>query len=123
MKIIKKRRKFVVGKKRDITLTDVGHIFLNDNENITLKSSKKKEYDICKKNWGYYGTPSLNKRLMKYGFLGALTKNTIYKTYGLMIVEKNKKKKFLKYLKNQDMILICWLTNSNLEKIKKIFKK
>ena len=36
------------------------------------------------------GTPSLNKRLMKYGFLSY--KNTIYKTYGLMIVEKNKKK-------------------------------
>ena len=40
-----------------------------------------------------------------------------------MIVEKSKKKLFLKYLKNQDMILICWLTNINLEKIKKIFKK
>lgn len=123
MKVIKKKRKFVVGKKRDITLVDVGHIFLNNNENITLKSSKKKEYDICKKNWGYYGAPSLNKRLTKFGFLGALTKNTIYKTYGLMIVEKNKKKLFLKYLKNQDMILICWLTNINLEKIKKLFKK
>ena len=39
----------------------------------------------------------------------------------MMIVEKNKKKKFFKYLKSQDMVLITWLTKKKLEKIKKIF--
>ena len=123
MKVIKNNRKFVVGKRKNIILTDVGSIFLKDDENITLKNSKKKEYDICKKNWGYYGTPSLNKRLVKFGLEGALVKNKIFKTYALMIVEKTKKKSFFKYLKREDMILICWLSEINLKKISKIFKK
>jgi len=92
MKIIKNNRKFFVGKNKNITLTDVGSIFLKDNENITFKNSKKMEYDICKKNWGYYGTPSLNKRLDKFGFIGAFVKNKALKTYAVMIVDKGKKK-------------------------------
>ena len=40
-----------------------------------------------------------------------------------MIVEKTKKKSFFKYLKREDMILICWLSEINLKKISKIFKK
>ena len=37
-----------------------------------------------------------------------------------MIVEKNKKKAFMKYLKSQNMTLISWLTKKKLEKIKKV---
>lgn len=37
-----------------------------------------------------------------------------------MIVEKNKKKEFIKYLKSQNMVLITWLTEKKLDKIKKI---
>ena len=123
MKIIKNNRRFFVGKNRNIILTDVGSIFLKDNENITFKNEKKMEYDICKKNWGYYGTPSLNKRLNKFGFIGALVKNKALKTYAVMIVDKGKKKLFLRYLKKEDMILICWLNENNLKKINKTFKK
>ncbi len=123
MKIVKNNRKFVVGKNKNIILKDVGSIFLKDNENITLKNSKKMEYDICKKNWGYYGTPSLNKRLYRFGFIGALAKNKALKTYAVMIVDKRKKQLFLRYLKKEDMILICWLNENNLKKINKIFKK
>ena len=123
MKIIKNNRRFFVGKNRNIILTDVGSIFLKDNENITFKNEKKMEYDICKKNWGYYGTPSLNKRLNKFGFIGALVKNKALKTYAVMIVDKGKKKLFLRYLKKEDMILICWLNENNLKKINNTFKK
>lgn len=123
MKIIKNNRRFFVGKNRNIILTDVGSIFLKDNENITFKNEKKMEYDICKKNWGYYGTPSLNKRLDKFGFVAALVKNKVFNTFNIMIVEKKKKKLFLKYLKKEEMFLICWLKENNLKKINKLFKK
>ena len=46
-------------------LKDVGKIFLNDNENLTISSKGKKEFEICKKEWGFYATPSLNSRLKK----------------------------------------------------------
>ena len=122
MKIVRRNRKFLVGKKKNITLKDVGSIFLNINENITFKTLKnKKEYDICKKNWGYYGPPSLNKRLIKFGYYAALVKSKDFDTYAILIVEKEKKKIFYKYLRSQNMFLICWLNNNNLSKIERYF--
>ena len=49
MKVIKNNRKFVVGKRKNIILTDVGSIFLKDDENITLKNSKKKNMIFVRK--------------------------------------------------------------------------
>jgi len=123
MKIVKRNRKFLVGKNKNITLKDIGSIFLNNNENITFKTLKnQKEYDICKKSWGFYATPSLNKRLIKFGYNAALVTSKDFNTYAILIVEKEKKKSFFKYLISQNMFLICWLNNSNLSKIKKYFK-
>ena len=69
----KKPRIFLVSKKNKIFLKDVGKIFLNDNEHLTFVTKNKKNYDICKKNWGFYATPSVNYRLKKEGFNTALT--------------------------------------------------
>ena len=60
--------------------------------------------------------------MVKFGLEGALVKNKIFKTYALMIVEKTKKKSFFKYLKREDMILICWLSEINLKKLVKFLK-
>ena len=54
MKIIKKNRIFKVGIN-NITLNEVAKISLKSNEMITLVNGKI-EYDIVKKNWGYYAT-------------------------------------------------------------------
>ena len=35
----------------------------------------KIEYDIVKKNWGFYATPSINGRLIKFGYKTCLIKN------------------------------------------------
>ena len=126
MRLIKKTkvRKFKVGWDKKITLKDVGSLYLNNDENITLKNlNSKKEYDICKKDWGYYGIPSLNKRLKKFGYKAALVKNMILGTFGISIVDEEKKKDFLEYLKSQKMILLCWLDLNNLKKIENIFLK
>ena len=122
MKIIKKNRKFIVGKYKDVTLKDVASIFLKNDENVTFKNSRT-EFDIVKKNWGYYGTPSLNKRLIKFGHDAALAKSNFFKTYSILLVEKGKKNFFYDYLKKQDMSLVCWLTKNNLLKIDNLFKK
>ena len=122
MKIKKINRKFKVGKKNDIILTDVGSIFLKNDDLVTFKDGKK-EFDIAKKIWGYYGTPTLNKRLKNFGYVGALTRHKVFDTYALLIVDIKKKKTFLKYLKKEDMQIICWLNIKNLKKIKNIFNK
>ena len=120
MKIKKKNRKFETGITKTI-ITHVADLKLNDDELITIKVNKKIEYDVTRKNWGFYSTPSINKRLLKFGFDSVITHNPYYGTYFMMIVEKNKKKEFIKYLKSQEMVIITWLTKKKLEKIKKIF--
>ena len=95
MKVKKNNRKFKVGKKNDIIITDAGSVFLKNDELVTLKDGKK-ELDIGKKNWGYYGTPTLNKRLPKFGYLAVLTRNKIFDTYAVLIVDKRKKKNIFK---------------------------
>ena len=122
MKIKKINRKFKVGKKNNIILTNAGSIFLKNDELVTFKDGKK-ELDIAKKNCGYYGTPTLNKRLTNFGYMAALTRHKVFDTYAVLIVDIKKKKTFLKYLKKEDMQLICWLNIKNLKKIKNIFNK
>ena len=119
MKIKKKKRNFKTGIT-DIVITHVADLKLKNDELVTFKVNKKTEYDVTRKNWGFYSTPSINKRLLKFGFDSALTHNPYYGTYFMMIVEKNKKKAFMKYLKSQNMTLISWLTKKKLEKIKKV---
>ena len=100
----------------------MGSIFLKNDDLVTFKDGKK-ELDIAKKNWGYYGTPTLNKRLKNFGYMAALTRHKVFDTYGILIVDIKKKKTFLKYLKKEDMQLICWLNIKNLKKIKNFFNK
>ena len=97
---------------------------MQNDENITLKNfDNKNEYDICKKNWGFYATPSLNKRLRKFGYKAALVKNKNLFTFSILIVDVKKKNIFFKYISDQNMILLCWLDLCNLKKIEKLFLK
>ena len=52
MKIIRRNRKFVVGKLKEITLTDKGSIYLNNNDNIHIPS-----YDSNVYVFGEVGNP------------------------------------------------------------------
>jgi hypothetical protein len=76
---------------------------------VTFKN-KKSEFDIVKKNWGYYATPSINHRLKKFGFRTFLTLNTFKRIY-VMIVHKEKIKEFREYLKDDKIKIIKEFTN------------
>ena len=106
MKIKKKSRKFKVGKN-NIIIKEVAKILLGNNEQVTF-INKKTEYDIVRKNWGYYATPSINKRLKSKGFKTALVINKDKRIY-LMLVEKRKVKVFNKYCKDEDQRRLLWL--------------
>lgn len=108
MKIIKKKRIFQPNKKEKLFLKHVANINLNNNEVITFVD-KGDEYDVVKKAWGYYATPSINKRLVNNNFLTFLVKNK--KTNGLFIflVKKNKVKLFKDYIKKQNIKIVLKL--------------
>jgi hypothetical protein len=110
MKIIKKKRKFKPSKNSNITLNDCGEIILDNNEQVTFSHKDKKDcnYDVTKKNWGYYATPSINGRLKKNNFTSHIVVNKKTRLFFIMIVDINKKKSFAKYLKNQNLQIINW---------------
>jgi 2-polyprenyl-3-methyl-5-hydroxy-6-metoxy-1,4-benzoquinol methylase len=111
VKIIKKNRSYKTGFGGSIVIKDCARIKLNSNEQVTFQS-KNFLYDFCKKNWGYYSTPSINKRLKNNGFEVYLIQNLTGDIY-LWSVEKNKIKKFLNYLKKENQKIIVQLDNIN----------
>ena len=115
MKIKKKNRKFKVGKNNNIIIKEVAKIFLGNNEQVTFVS-KKTEYDVVRKNWGYYATPSINKRLKSKGFKTALVINENKQIY-MMLVEKGKIKVFNKYCKDENQKRLLWLDENKKNKL------
>ena len=108
MNIKKKNRKFKVGIS-NITLNEVAKISLKSNEMITLVNGKI-EYDIVKKNWGYYATPSINSRLLKFSLKTCIIKSKVTNNSFIILVQNNKKKEFNKYLKDESCAVVKWLS-------------
>ena len=104
MKIKIKNRKFLVGKKKNIQIKDCAEINLRSNEQVTFTGKNKFEYDVTKKNWGYYISPSL-----KFGLKCALIKNKNTQRLFVTLVEKSKFLEFKKYLKKENLELLIWL--------------
>ena len=109
MKVFKKKkpRIFFVNKKNNILLKDFDKIFLNNNENLTISSKGKKEFEICKKDWGFYATPSLNFRLKKKGLKAVLVRQN--KKKFILLVDVKKKKEFNHYIKIENYKILRWL--------------
>ena len=101
-------RKFSVGTDGKITISDCGNISLKQNEQVSFITDDDKEYDVVRKEWGFYATPSMNGRLNNQGFKTALVKNDNGMHY-IMLVEKNKITLFEKYLFQEKNYLVKWL--------------
>lgn len=90
-------RIFEVGDKKKITISHMANIELDTNEQITFLSSQGSEVDVVKKEWGYYMTPSINKRLSSFGLETFLVQNSRGNIF-VMTLEPGGKGDFLKYL-------------------------
>jgi len=106
--IKKPSRKFRVGSNKKLTISHVASLKLKSNEQITFVDSEKKEYDVVKKSWGYYATPSVNDRLKKNNYKTAIVKNKKKQIY-VMIVKKKSLKLFEKYIKTHENKILYWL--------------
>ena len=116
MIVKKKLRKFKPSKYSDVVLKDCGKIILNNNEQVTFSDKYKQnnDYDVTKKDWGYYATPSINSRLKKNNFISYIVLNKSTNLFFIMIVHKNKKNLFLKYLKKENLKIVTWPKNLTL---------
>ncbi len=101
-------RKFNAGSNQQICIEHCADVYLKDNEQVTFVSENGSEYDVAKKDWGYYATPSLNSRLVNQGFKSALVKNS-YGQFYIMLVFREKVEQFEDYLRSEDNHLVEWL--------------
>lgn len=101
-------RQFKVGFGKVFYMKDCAHIELSPDEQVTFITESGAEYDLARKSWGFYATPSLNGRLEQFGLRGVLVKNRINR-YFVMLVEKGREQLFEEYLTAEDLKIICWL--------------
>lgn len=115
MKVLKKKHKrYFQGSASDLELiADCGHIYLEANEQITFVSANGKEYDFCAKSWGFYATPSINKRLRDQGYKTALVRNVEGKLF-IMVVMQEAFQEFDAYIKQESCQIVEWLDQRKL---------
>jgi len=101
-------RRFRVGKKLDIEIKDFGKLALAPDEMISFVTDLGRHYDVTRKVWGFYATPSLNSRLKMEGFKSALVRNDQGRCY-VMLVECEQMKEFQTYLAEENNEVVEWL--------------
>lgn len=106
-------REYEVGFGPKVMIKDCAHIVLAANEQITLKTEAGSEYDVARKNWGFYATPSINGRLARFGFKTALVKNRVGQ-YFVMLVEQGGEMEFDRYVQDEGLTICGWLDDQTL---------
>lgn len=101
-------REFEVGFDKKGKIKDCARIELRTDEQITLTTERGAQYDVTRKSWGFYATPSLNARLVNFGLRAVLAKNRIGR-YFVLLVEKGFEDKFRAYVREEPLEIVCWL--------------
>jgi hypothetical protein len=114
-------RHFEVGWfKHKTVMSDCGAITLAPEEIITFVTESGTEYDLARKSWGYYATPSLGDRLYNFKLRAVMTVNHLGK-YSIQLVEKGCEDRFFKYLREEQMTVVTWLdSNGKLNKLQNL---
>src|SRR5687768_11688346 len=81
-------RAFLVGNAEKFEMRDCGTMRLEPDEQITIVTERGAEYDVARKSWGFYATPSLNGRLADFGLRGVLVKNRGTGRFFVLLVER-----------------------------------
>ncbi len=98
-------RQFKAGQ---VEITHYATIELDPDEQVTFVTKSGKEYDVVRKSWGYFATPSVNNRLKKFGLKAVLIQDSKGKAY-VCLVEEGKEEEFQSYLDSDQAIIRCWL--------------
>ncbi len=94
----------------EVQIKDCARIELEANEQVTFITRTGAEYDVVRKTWGFYATPSLNGRLAKFDLRAVLVKNGA-DFFFLLLVEKEKEAEFQKYADSENLSIVCWMDN------------
>jgi len=110
-------RRFEVGFGETLEMSDCGRLELEPDEQVTLTTPEGAEYDVARKSWGFYATPSLNARLVDFGLRGVLVRNRIGR-YFVLLVERGHEEEFERYRTIEGLGIVTWLdTDEALERL------
>jgi hypothetical protein len=90
------------------TIRDCARVDLNADEQITFLGDSGAEYDVTRKDFGFYATPSTNGRLARFGLRTAIARNRLGQLF-VLLVESGKEPLFERYLSEEKMQLMTWL--------------
>jgi 2-polyprenyl-3-methyl-5-hydroxy-6-metoxy-1,4-benzoquinol methylase len=105
-------RVFETGRGEPIRMKDCGRVTLESNEQVTFVTESGAEYDVARKSWGFYATPSLNGRLLNFGLRAALVRSHVGKYY-LFLVERGRETELQSYLDLEQNRVVRWLDNDD----------
>ena len=75
---------------------------------MTFTTGGGGEYDVTRKAWGFYATPSLNGRLPRFGMRGLLVRNRLDQ-YFVLLVERGREELFAQYVAHERLVVVSWL--------------
>lgn len=106
-------REFEVGfPEHRVLLKDCARIELSTDEQVTFTTPNGGEYDVVRKGWGFYATPSMNGRLVKFGFRSVLVMNRVGQLF-LLLVEKGQENQFEEYKTREQLSIVCWFDEAD----------
>lgn len=115
-------REYEAGFDRKVVISDCGRMELLPDEQVTFLTESGCEYDVTRKAWGFYATPSLNGRLAQFNLRAVLVKNRVNR-YFIVLVEKGKEALFREYADGEPLQIICWMDQiENLEHLETSLK-
>jgi hypothetical protein len=91
-----------------VEIADCGRLELEPDEQVTLTTPDGGEYDVARKSWGFYATPSLNARLPSFGLRPALVENTQGRFF-VVLVERGHEDEWERYREAERLEVVQWL--------------
>jgi hypothetical protein len=106
-------RRFTVGTgDLKFQISDCGAIRLDADEQVTFVTEDGAEFDVARKDWGFYATPSLNGRLSEFGLRGVLIRNRTTGRYFVLLVRAGHESKFERYCAQETLAVVSWLDST-----------
>jgi hypothetical protein len=116
-------RVYEVGRGAVVRMQDCGSVRLQADEQLTFTTEQGAEYDLARKNWGFYATPSLNGRLLQFGLHAVLVKNKIGRFF-VLLAEQGKEAEFDEYMRLEELEIIARMDSTeSLERLESALKQ
>jgi hypothetical protein len=75
---------------------------------VTFTTEGGGEYDVARKSWGFYATPSLNGRLAGFRLRGVIVRNRLGRVF-VLLVERGKEALFEAYVSDEALDILHWV--------------